>query len=191
MARPRQRTWLDIGIRLDINDLFRAGLKNGTYKGRLTDGREAIIDVHLDEPRSWWGWLRLKFPGFDKRIDLTAVSRRFGGRQGYWLCPMTGDRASVLWMPTGRNIFAGQRYSRARRMTYRTQFLSPCDRAHLGVKRIEAHLGKKKDDEALYKPKWQRMATFNRYCEKIDRYENVLDERLLRSLRRIMIMAKR
>jgi hypothetical protein len=58
--------------------------------------------------------------------------------------------------------------------------------AHLVIKRIEARLGKKQDDEALYKPKWQRTVTFNRYCEKIDRYENVLDERLLRSLGRIM-----
>jgi hypothetical protein len=40
--------------------------------------------------------------------------------------------------------------------------------------------------EALYEPKWQRTATFNRYCEKIDRYESALDDRLLRSLARIM-----
>jgi hypothetical protein len=186
MARPRQRTWLDIGLRLDINCLLRAGLRSGLCKVRLGDGRETVMDVHLDEPRPWWGWLRLHFPGFNQRIDLTAVARHFGGRQWYWLCPMTGEKASVLWMPMGRNTLASQRYWKERRAAYRTQFLSRCDRAHLGIKRIEAHLGKKEDDDALYKPKWQRVKTFNRYCEKIDRYENVLDERLLRSLGRIM-----
>jgi len=49
----------------------------------FADGREAV----LDEPRPWWGWLRLQFAGFNKRIDLTAVPRHFGGRQWYWLCP--------------------------------------------------------------------------------------------------------
>ena len=75
-------------------------------------------------------------------------------------------------------------------MAYRTQFLSAYNRAHYGIRRIEARLGKKPDDDALYKPKWQRAATFDRYCEKIDRYEHVLDLRLLRSLGRIMAMGK-
>jgi hypothetical protein len=98
---------------------------------------------------------------------------------------MTGKRASVLWRPHGRKIFASQRHWRERRMAYRTQFLAPCDRAHHGIRRIEAQLGKKPDDDALYKPKWQRSATFARHCERIDRYENVLDEQLLRALLRI------
>jgi len=108
MARPRKRSWLDVGFRLDINALLRAGLKNGTHKV----------------------------------------------------------------------------------VAYRTQFLSPYNRAHFGIRRIEARLGKKPDDDALYRPKWQRTATFDRYCEKIDRYENVLDTQLLRSLGRIIAMTK-
>jgi hypothetical protein len=51
---------------------------------------------------------------------------------------------------------------------------------------MEARLGKSEDDEALYKPKWQRWATFDRLCGKIDAYEGVLDERLHRAFWRIM-----
>ena len=34
--------------------------------------------------------------------------------------------------------------------------------------RIEARLGGTEDDGTLYKPKWQRWGTFNRYCERLE-----------------------
>ena len=78
-------------------------------------------------------------------------------------------------------------------MAYRSQFLAPHNRAQLGIKRIEARLGGKDDDDTLYKPKWQRWGTFNRYCERLDTYDNIiaaheraLDNRLLRCLGRLL-----
>ena len=65
--------------------------------------------------------------------------------------------AAIFWLASGTG--------RGRRAAYRTQFLSPCDGAHLGIKRIEAQLGKKQDDEALYKSKW---ATEARTWKKIE-----------------------
>jgi hypothetical protein len=186
MGRPRQRGCLDIGIRLDINSLLRSGMKEvGVHDLRFSNGKKAVIDVHLGEPRSSWLHYR-SAGGVDQRIDLAAVPTHFGGRQWYWLCPMTGERASVLWKPHGRNVFASQRYWKRRRLAYSSQFLSPTNRAHLGIRRIEARLGKREGDDALYRPKWQRLATSNRLCEKIDEYESVIDERLHRSLWRIM-----
>jgi hypothetical protein len=186
MARPRQRGCLDIGLRLDVNSLLRSGMK-GIHELRFSNGKEAVIDVHMDEPRSREGWLHFRSDGgVDQRIDLAAVPRHFGGRQWYWLCPMTGERASVLWKPHGSNVFASQRYWKRRRLAYRSQFLSPTNRAHLGIKRIETRLGKRENDDTLYKPKWQRLGTFNRLCEKIDEYESVIDERLHRALWRII-----
>jgi hypothetical protein len=77
-------------------------------------------------------------------------------------------------------------------MAYRSQFLAPHNRARQGIDRIEARLGGKDDDDTLYKPKWQRWGTFNRYCERLDVYdgvieahESVLDARLLRCVVRL------
>jgi hypothetical protein len=77
-------------------------------------------------------------------------------------------------------------------MAYRSQFLAPHNRARLGIKRIEARLGGTDDDDTLYKPKWQRWGTFNRYCERLDVYDSVieaheseLDARLIRCFVRL------
>jgi hypothetical protein len=66
MARPRQRAWLDVGFRLDINALLRAGMRNGTQKARFTNRQEAVIDTHMDEPRRSWGWMRFQSAGVDQ-----------------------------------------------------------------------------------------------------------------------------
>jgi hypothetical protein len=190
MPRPRRRKLLDNGICFDINVLVRAGLKTGACK-ILTNTQEVAADLVMDD-RNWWGRLRLQHPDFDQTIGLTAVPRHFGGRQWYWLCPMTDNRCSVLYRPHGCKVFASQKYWRGRRMAYRSQFLAPHNRARLGIKRIEARLGGKEDDDTLYKPKWQRWGTFNRYCERLDVYdsvieahESVLDARLMRCLVRL------
>ena len=191
MPRPRRRMLLDNGICFDINVLVRAGLKTGTCK-ILANTQEIAADLIMDD-RNWWGRLRLQHPDFVQTIGLTALTRHFSGRQWYWLCPMTGDRCSVLYRPHGRNLFASQKYWRQRRMAYRSQFLAPHNRARLGIQRIEARLGGKDDDDTLYKPKWQRWGTFNRYCERLDTYDSIiaaheraLDNRLLRCLGRLL-----
>ena len=138
MPRARQRRTLDTGQRLDINKLMRAGLRSGTFKASMVvDGSpiEGELTICMDD-----GPLRrmeFRFPGFNHTIGLTKVRRPFGGFQWYFFCPMTGDRASVLWLPRGQNVFASQRYWKGRRMAYDTQFLSPTDRAHRGIKLIE------------------------------------------------------
>ena len=146
-VRPRRRMLLDNGICFDVNVLVRAGLKTGTCK-ILVNTQEVAADLHVDDGDGR-GRLRLQHPDFDQTIGLTAVARHFGGRQWYWLCPMTGDRCSVLYRPHGCKVFAGQKYWGRRRMAYRSQFLAPHNRARLGIKRIEARLGGKEDDHAL------------------------------------------
>ena len=181
---------LDNGICFDVNVMVRAGLRTGTCKIQVNT-QEVAADLLVDD-RNWWGRLRLQHPDFDQTIGLTAVTRHFGGRQWYWVCPMTDNRCSVLYRPHGCKVFASQKYWRGRRMAYRSQFLAPHNRARLGIKRIEARLGGKDDDDTFYKPKWQRWGTFNRYCERLDVYdsvieahESVLDARLMRCLVRL------
>ena len=46
------------------------------------------------------GLLRIQLGGaLNQWINLIALPRHFGGRQWFFECPMTGRRASVLWMP--------------------------------------------------------------------------------------------
>jgi hypothetical protein len=69
-------------------------------------------------------WLRIKLPTGEQTIALTTEERRFGGHQWYFLCPMTGRRASVLWWPPGQDRFASQQYWKQRKALYRTQSMS-------------------------------------------------------------------
>jgi hypothetical protein len=84
------------------------------------------------------------------------------------------------------------RYWRSRRMAYGSQFLAPHKRAEVGIKRIETKLGTKDDEDTLWKPKWQRWRTFNRYCARLDKYDEIIEAReqelnvrLVRTLHRL------
>jgi hypothetical protein len=190
MPRPRRRMLLDNGMSFNINVLVRAGLKTGACKMRA-DTHEICAELVVDE-RHWWGRLRLQHPDFDQTLRLVAVARHFGGRQWYWLCPMTDDRCTVLYRPHGRTMFAGQKYWRQRRMAYRSQFLAPHKRAEIGIRRINAKLSGSEEVDMLYKPKWQRRSTFDRHCARLDKYEEIIEAReqelnvsLLRTLFRL------
>jgi hypothetical protein len=90
MARPRQRGCLDVGFCLDINFLLRSGMKVGIHKLRFSNGKEAVIDVHMDEPRSQLGWLQFRS---EIGVDQIRLSR----------CPKTFRRAPmVLALPHDR-----------------------------------------------------------------------------------------
>ena len=182
---------LDSGACLDVNVMVRAGLRSGTCKLILTNGQRVSAELRVDHADRR-GWLRFRLRSCAQAIGLTAVVRYFGGRQWYWLCPMTGDRCTVLWMPYGQTTFASQKYWRRRRMAYGSQFLAPHNRARLGIKRIEERLGSKDDEDTLWKPKWQRWRTFKRYCARLDKYDEIiaareqeLDARLVRTVYRL------
>src|SRR5688572_3800396 len=115
MPRARERMSLDIGLRLDINNLIRGGLRTGACEveikgdGSATKGR---LSAYLDNGPMHW--VQLQFSSFDQTIGLTRVARHFGGFQWYFCCPMTGDKASVLWLPRGECRFASQKYWKTR-----------------------------------------------------------------------------
>ena len=178
---------LDIGLRLDINNLIRGGLRTGACEvevkgdGSATKGR---LSAYFDDGPMHW--VHLQFPSFDQTFALTRVARHFGGFQWYFICPRTGDKASVLWLPHGQRSFASQKYWKTRRKAYSSQFLSPPDRAEQGTKRIEARLVYDETEELLYKPKRMRLSTYNRLCERLDAYEEIVNDRLIRVLGRLM-----
>ena len=120
--RPRRRRYLETGTRLDLNHLIRNGVTTGEFRARMgEDGAECVLSADLSEGRH--NWLRLQLPGLDQTFGVEWQRRHFGGKQWYFLCPMSGHRACVLYRPRGMSSFACQRYWR-RRYGYSSQFLT-------------------------------------------------------------------
>ena len=200
MPRPRQRVRLESGLKLDLNRLCQKGLiQPGSHKasGISFDQRLLRRDCCGHHRR---GHERPRGPALDgsciqigsldQRIQLVARHRHFGGWQWYFICPYRNRRVSVLWKPPGAREFAC-RQEWGKQVAYSSQFLTPRDRAHRGMTRINARLcsigGLDPDQWDLPpRPKWMRWATYNRAVEKFDRYEVTLNEGLMGVLARFM-----
>jgi hypothetical protein len=185
MPRSRQRICLQQGLKLDINLLARRGL---IVPGSAT-GPHAIRWVNSNDEVIASGWLSADMEGdteglfcmwlddLEQQIALATLPRHLGGRQWFFVCPVTNGRASVLWLPLGAQQFAS-RHAWPGRVAYSSQFMTAMDRAHLGKERIKQRLIGELDPEEWElppKPKWMRWKTYNRYVERFDRYEAVLD----------------
>jgi hypothetical protein len=180
VPRQRQRVCLQNGLKLDLNHLIRKGtvrpgFNTGPYLIQWTRSGEVIAAVLIttnlcDPPTSW---LRVQAPSIDQRITLASCPRHFGGRQWYFVCPVTNKRASVLWSPPGAKEFCS-RQAWGRKVAYRSQFLSVYDRGHAGKAKIKARLIgdlNPEDWELPPKPKWMRWRTYHRLAERFDAYD--------------------
>jgi hypothetical protein len=112
--------------------------------------------------------------------------RHLGGRQWFFLCPLTGGRATVLWKPPGASKFCS-RQAWGRQVAYRSQFLDRDNRAHYGQSKINSRLcsiGKFDPGEWEFppKPRWMRWKTYNRLEQKFDHYEGILNDGLFAKL---------
>jgi hypothetical protein len=117
----------------------------------------------------------------EQTINLTPRRRRFGGYQWYFMCPYEVRCCSVLWRPPGASEFRC-RQGWGRRFAYTSQFLDRDNRAHRGQAKIKAKLIADLDPdewELPPKPKWMRWRTYNRYEERFDRYEAILEDRIV------------
>jgi hypothetical protein len=185
MPRPRQRACLESGLKLDLNKLKRQGCIvpgvhsawRSVWTNSYTDEKvaSAYFDAHMTQHE---GQLRVQIDDTQQLIFLTPRSRHFGGHQWYFVCPVMSRCCSVLWMPPGATRFCS-RQAWGRQVAYASQFLDPDNRAHRGQAKIKQRLiGDCDPDEweLLPKPKWMRWSTYNRYEERFDRYEAILNE---------------
>jgi hypothetical protein len=118
-------------------------------------------------------WFRVAIGRFAQQIALVSRPRHLGGCQWFFVCPATGGLATVLWKPPGASRFCS-RQAWGPQVAYRSQFQNTADRAYLGKERIKARLIGNLDPDAWDlppKPKWMRWATYNRYVERFDEYE--------------------
>jgi hypothetical protein len=181
MPRPRYRACLQDGLKLDLNHLARKGfIKFGanigargiswsnSHRGEIASG---VITADMTDPSH--AWFRIAVGRFAQQITLVSRPRHYGGRQWFFVSPVTGGLATVLWKPPGASRFCS-RQAWGRRVAYRSQFQNASDRAYFGKERIKARLIGDLDSEDWElppKPKWMRWATYNRYVERFDEYE--------------------
>ena len=120
-----------VSKRLHSSGLLRRELHllDGQQSGELRACR--IIRAEMRDPYGW-NWFCIQIDDDDSQlIALEACERHFGGWQWYFVCPRTGLKASVLWMPPGARSFASRKRW-GRQVAYHSQFLSEIDRAHRG-----------------------------------------------------------
>jgi hypothetical protein len=197
MPRPRQRACLENGLKLDLNKLARQGLVRpgasvGPYFIRWfsTYWDEEIASglISASMEGEYEGWFRIQIGSLDQRIILLPKVRHFGGRQWYFICPVMNRCVSVLWMPPGASRFCS-RQAWGRRVAYATQFADPDNRAHIGKAKIKSRLIANLDPdewEVPPKPKWMRWQTYNRYVERFDKYEAILEEGIPQLLAKLL-----
>jgi len=185
MPRPRERVCLQEGLKLDLNRLARRGfVERGARSGpvgiRWTHsywGEIASGFISADLSGVSKGWLRVQLGSLDQRIVLITRPRRFGGHQWYFMCPVRNRPASVLWKPPGATRFCS-RQTWGQQVAYLSQFNDVTGRAHSGQARIKARLIGDNDPDAWDlppKPKWMRWTTYNRYVDRFDKCEAILD----------------
>jgi hypothetical protein len=197
MPRPRNRVCLQDGLKLDLSQLARHGfIKFGANIGarviswstsRQGEIARGVISADMTNPDH--AWFRLAIGSFAQQMTLVSRPRHFGGRQWFFVCPVTGGFATVLWKPPGAARFCS-RQAWGRRVAYASQFLDRDSRAHHGQSKINSRLcsiGRFDPEDWNFppKPKWMRWKTYNRLEQKFDRYEDILDsgiERLVAKL---------
>ena len=185
MPRSRQRICLQQGLKLDINLLARRGLiKPGSTTDPhairwMNSNGEVIASgwISADMEGDSGGLFCIRIEDFDQPIPLVGLPRHYGGRQWFFVCPITNRRASVLWLPQGARQFAS-RHAWPGQVAYRSQFMSPMDRAYLGKEKIKQRLIGELDPQEWDlppKPKWMRWKTYHRIVEQFERYEAALE----------------
>lgn len=185
MARPRQRICLQEGLHLNLNQLARAGFiqrgamttERGIQWYHPNTGLIASGFVSADMSDREEGWLIIRLGDFAQQIALAGQPRRLGGKQWYFVCPVTNRPVSVVWKPNGADKFCS-RQAWGKDVAYLSQFGSAVDRAHLGKARIHCKLcdGASSDPWTLpAKPKGMRWKTYNGLVNAYREHERFLD----------------
>jgi hypothetical protein len=185
VSRARQRIPLEEGLSLDLNKLVR----HDTIERGVRSGDRPVCWVHphwgevasgfvsADMSGTHEGWLQVRIADFCQRLRLVAQSRRFGGRQWYFVCPITRRKVSVVWRPEGAARFCS-RHAWGQHVAYLSQFGSRIDRAHLGKARISSRLRGKSSLgpwDLPTKPKWMRWKRYKALVGRYHAYQHSLD----------------
>jgi len=181
-------TKVDEGLKLDINKLKRDGLiyLNSWRSGSLTWTRVGTgeetgsigYEVNTMDPNDMWMRVHYTHKTYwddepnkmDYKIRLETTQPNYGGKRLWFICPITQERAGVLFSPPGSKWFASRH---AYNLKYQSQSRSAHDRAIDRMWKLKRRL----NDEGDYwlKPKGMHWRTFHRLCDEIDEAEEICD----------------
>jgi hypothetical protein len=183
------RPTVESALRLDIDDMMQwrgirafarlAGEMRFNFYG---DDIDVKFESHAGDP--WNSWLRLRYSmteywtgeeiEIDDQIYLAASRPHFGGLRWWFVCPRLNRRVRKLYLPLGGRHFWSRR---AYRLAYESQRGTAIDRAHRGQAKIKM-IGDLDPGEwdLPPKPKWMRWDKYNRYVDRYDAYEAILDQ---------------
>ena len=181
MARWRKRVRLEAGRKVDLNEVMRQGSPKLGRRSRFifwtqTETGESVASgvFEIELRAEGNGWVTLTLGGIEQTLRLRGVPRHFGGFQWYFVCPVTGRRASVLWLPPEAKCFAS-RLAWGRQVAYGSQFDTPSDRAFSRAEEIRIRLGGRDfvapDGSAPPKPKGMHWRTYEALIERYEAYE--------------------
>jgi hypothetical protein len=106
-------------------------------------------------------------------IQLVTTPQPFGGRRWWFLCPLTGRRATKLHLPEGALTFSSRQ---AYRLAYACQREPSHERALRCAFKLRGKLGAEGGiGDYVAKPKWMRWRTYDRATARIDKAEEVVD----------------
>jgi hypothetical protein len=183
MARQRERIRLEDGFKLDLNKLRVQSIPQGEPRERVicldsrySNGARTICFLICRLCSETRGSMRLLLRGLDQRIVLIGEPRHFGGIQWYFICPMTGRRASVLWMPPGASCFAS-RQAWGDKVAYSSQFETVYYRTLSRADQIRYRLSGDDYREMFFilpppRPRYMRRKTYHAQLKRLRDTEN-------------------
>lgn len=181
-GRPLLRYPAESALRLDIARLARHGmlrrgaLSRAHWRWSYPWGDECAADitVHVGYAPS----IRVDWSdGDSQNIAVDWTPQGYGGVRWWMICPLTGRRCRVLYRPNGGRLFASRQ---AYRLVYRTQQLSPEDRAWHRMHKLSAAIGTCYEADEWEKPKGMHWRTFERKARALEAAHDKLDSEFLR-----------
>jgi hypothetical protein len=114
-----------------------------------------------------------------QRINLAVTEPHLGGIRLWFLCPITGQRARVLYLPDGQREFASRE---AHKLSYRSQGESHLLRSINQAQNVRARLGGELSIHSLFpsRPRGMHRRTYERLREEGLEIEKLALQRLHR-----------
>lgn len=187
-GRSEDTAKLNSGLRLSIKRFlndgiipFKGGHRAGGWTWNFSYGGSASVGYEINTHDRNYMWLRLNYTHtpyygeperMDYKIRLVTTQPHYGGERFWFLCPITYRRCAVLYSPSGSKWFASRHAFR--RLKYRSQSASPCDRAYSKIRKLENKLVD--DGKCFIKPKGMHQKTYEKIWEQLDRAEEAYDD---------------
>ena len=188
-GRSEDTAKLDRGLRLSIKRLLQDGVlsqkrgwRAGGWQWNFSYGGSVSVGYEVYTRDRSYMWMRLHYThtpyysgepeNMDYKIQIVTTRPHYGGERFWFVCPLTHERAAVLYSPSGSKWFASRHAFR--RLKYRSQSRSAYDRAYNKIKKLESKLVDGGD--LFFKPKGMHQKTYKKIWEQLDHAEEAYDD---------------